>query len=70
VARELCGFVWQIFQLMAPRMTPAQGAIVPALGSRFGGELRNQPPHHRPPASLTPHSRRNHNPENRPSNPL
>ena len=22
VARELCGFVWQIFRLMAPRMSP------------------------------------------------
>jgi transposase len=37
VARELCGFVWQIFQLMAPRMTPEPGATVPTLGSRFGG---------------------------------
>ena len=25
VARELCGFLWHIFQLMAPRMTPAAG---------------------------------------------
>jgi transposase len=28
IARELTGFVWQIFQLMAPRMTPNEGAIV------------------------------------------
>jgi hypothetical protein len=26
VARELTGFDWQIFQLMAARMTPKQGA--------------------------------------------
>jgi transposase len=37
VARELCGFVWQIFQLMAPRMTAQPGATAPGLGSRFGG---------------------------------
>ena len=36
-ARELCGFVWQIFQLMAPRMTPEPGASVPTMQSRFGG---------------------------------
>jgi len=36
VARELTGFVWQIFQLMAPRMTLPQGAAVQE-GSRFGG---------------------------------
>ena len=36
VARELTGFVWQIFQLMAPRMTQTQGASVKE-GSRFGG---------------------------------
>ena len=36
VARELTGFVWQIFQLMAPRMTQNQGAAVQE-GSRFGG---------------------------------
>ena len=28
VARELVGFVWQIFQLMAPRMTQTQDAAV------------------------------------------
>jgi transposase len=28
IARELTGFVWQIFQLMAPRMTPNEGATV------------------------------------------
>ena len=26
VARELAGFIWQIFQLMAPKMTRHQGA--------------------------------------------
>ena len=26
VARELCGFVWQIFRLMEPRMRPASTA--------------------------------------------
>ena len=36
VARELTGFVWQIFQLMAPRMAQAQGTLVPQ-GSRFEG---------------------------------
>ena len=36
VARELTGFVWQIFQLMAPRLTQAQGAGVTD-GPRFGG---------------------------------
>ena len=36
VARELTGFVWQIFQLMAPRMTQHQGADVQKQ-SRFGG---------------------------------
>ena len=36
VARELTGFVWQIFQLMAPRMTQHQGAVAQE-GSRFGG---------------------------------
>ena len=29
VARELCGFVWQIFRLMEPRMTP-NGTATPA----------------------------------------
>ena len=37
VARELCGFVWQIFQLMAPRMASVPGANVSTIGSRFGG---------------------------------
>jgi len=37
VARELCGFLWQIFQLMAPRMTQEPGAALSTKGSRFGG---------------------------------
>jgi len=28
VARELCGFVWQIFRLMEPRMSPPHAATV------------------------------------------
>ena len=36
VARELVGFVWQIFQLMAPRMTQPKGASLQS-ESRFGG---------------------------------
>ena len=37
VARELVGFVWQIFQLMAPRLAQNQGAAVPAGSRLFGG---------------------------------
>jgi hypothetical protein len=37
VARELCGFLWQIFQLMAPRMTLEPGTGTFPQGSRFGG---------------------------------
>ena len=36
VARELTGFVWQIFALMAPRMTQHQDAALQK-ESRFGG---------------------------------
>jgi transposase len=36
VARELTGFVWQIFQLLAARMTHHRGAVI-AKESRFGG---------------------------------
>ena len=37
VARELTGFVWQIFALMAPQMTPTAGAAVPEGSRLFGG---------------------------------
>jgi len=37
VARELCGFLWQIFQLMVPRMTPAPDMVASTKELRFGG---------------------------------
>jgi transposase len=37
VARELTGFVWQIFQLMAVRMASRHGAASVAEATRFGG---------------------------------
>ena len=49
VARELTGFVWQIFQLMAPRMTDGQGASPSKQESRFWGETARKPPLSPPP---------------------
>ena len=48
VARELTGFVWHIFQLMAPRMTPnrRRHRLRRGLGS---GELPQKPPLRAPP---------------------
>jgi transposase len=42
VARELTGFVWQIFQLMAPRATP-QPSVTAQEGVTVRGELGTRP---------------------------
>ena len=50
VARELGGFVWQIFQRRVPRMTQAQGAALQEGSRLFGG---NQETHHGASPTLT-----------------
>ena len=62
VARELVGFVWQIFQRMAPRMTQAQGAALQEGSRLFGG---NEETHHGASPTLT---KGTHHPAKHPPN--